>query len=559
MASLISKLKAIVMPGGGILDTDWLEHLPRHDYLAAQDIVVQRLREFAAPGLPRGRPALQALLAIDAQSRGNLAALVQQYAAAPTLTAEIDERLWHAVHDSYRALDGAYSVLLEHHNADPAASLLSRDTPQILLNLVDTLRRAARWHYMRYQAMPAGGWLRLHDLYRMAENLGCTQTLLHRYPGEPETSVMCCYVEALMLDTLNHTSMLKAEIEMVAQWIGHWCRCVELQADYDQARHLFFVDLDEDRGGRRLRHFQPSPGNRYWDTDRLVMQVERLAHYLQQDRLPDDLTLAAGVDYADCRLLAEHMLVEWSRHYYLRQRRREERSTVEKQAQVVHGILNICQHVKNVFYSRRWQPQYEELQGRPLPAEARRAARQEGEVVLAGDEAVQWRIRNESNHGFGAMVEAGMNLWLRPGKLVLLDYEMNPDMPALGVVRSVQQQEEDMRSVGIEVISHTPTWVRMKLLAHGRDAQEFLPTDIFLAFTLTAQGEPPFPALYLSGDEEKGTPATLLMPRAEFIDGGIFELRTDTHHGQARLGRVLEQRDDWVRVEVTLSAEQRAE
>ncbi len=559
MASLIGKLKATLMPGGGVLDASWLERLPRHDYLAAQDIIVRYLREFAAPGQPRNRAALQALLHIDAESRGNLTALVQQYAAAPTLAAEIDERLWRAVHDSYRALDAAYRVLLEHHDAHPSTSPLAGEVPQILLNLVDTLRRAARWHYMRYQAMPAGGWLRLHDLYRTAENLGCTQTPLHRYPGGAETTVVSCYVETLMLDTLNHTSMLKAEIEMVAHWIGQWCRCVDLQAEYDPARHLFFVDLDDDRGGRRLRHFQPSPGNRYWDTDRLVMQVERLTHYLQQDRLPDDLVLAPGIDYADCRLLADRILVEWSRYYHLRQRRGEERNAVEKQAQVVHGIQNICQHVKNVFYSRRWQPQYDDLLGRPLPAEVRQAAYQQDELVLAGGGRIQWRIRNESIHGFGAMVDAGMNLWLRPGKLVLLDYEMNPDMPALGVVRSVQQEDDDMRRVGIEVISHTPTWVRMKLLAHGREAQEFLPPDIFLAFALTAQGQPPFPAIYLPGDAEKGVRSTLLMPRAEFIEGGIFELRTDTHHGQVRLGRALEQRDDWVRAEVMLSGQEGAE
>lgn len=557
MVNLIGKLHALIKPGGDILDTDWLEKLPRHDYLAAQDIVLARLQAFAAPGSPLGRAALQALLRIDAHSRENVAALIRQYVGAPVLAVEVDERLWRSVYDHYQALDTAYQAFLDGHADNLAASAIADDVPQVLLNLIDTLRGAAKWSYLRYQAMAQNGWLRLHDLYRQAERLDCTLTPLQRSPGQAETTVMCCYVQALMLDTLNHTSMLKPEIEMVADWIAHWCRCVELEAAYSEPRHLFFVNLEEDRGGRRLRHFQPAESHRYWDTDKLVMQVDRLSQYLQQGQMPDDLPLAIGVDSADCHLLSEHMLGEWSRYYYRRQRRNEERDEVRKDALVVHGILNACQHIKNVFYSRRWAPQYDDLQARPLPIEAALAGRSAaGEVVLTGASVVQWDIYNESRHGFGAVVHAGMNLWLRPGKLVVLDYEMNPDMPALGVVRSVQQQPDDRRSVGVEVICHTPAYVRMRSLAQGAQAQEFLPADIFLALALTTQGQPPFPALYLPHDEDRDMPSTLVLPRVEFIAAGIFELRTDSHHGQVKLGRVIEQRDDWMRVEALLDGSQ---
>lgn len=482
----------------------------------------------------------------DAKLRGNLMALVTQYVASPTLIAAAEEKLWQTVYDGYQALHAAYTVLLEHHEASPAASTLPDAIPQILLNLVDTLRLTAQWHYLRYQAMPVGGWLRLHELYRQAEALGCAQKPLQRYPNEPETSVMCCYLEALLLDSLNHTSMLKAEIQLVANLLGHWCRRVTLEADYDKARHLFFVALDDDCGGRRLRQFRPSPSNRYWDTDCLVTEVERLLHYLKQDSLPDGFTLPPGTGYADCRLLAEHMLAEWSRYDYLRQRRHEERSKVVNRAQVVHGILNICQHLKNVFYSRRSRPQYHDLQSHPLSQETRKPSK-----MSAASNPTHWHIREESPHGLSALVDAGMNLWLRPGKLILLDYAMDPDLPALGIVRSIRQEDHAMRRVGIEIVSYTMSQVRLKLLARPSQAQESLSSDVFLS--LAAEGEPSFPALYLPADEEKNIPATLLLPNTECITGSIYALRTDTHYHKARLGRILERRDDWVRAEVALS------
>ena len=109
-----------------------------------------------------------------------------------------------------------------------------------------------------------------------------------------------------------------------------------------------------------------------------------------------------------------------------------------------------------------------------------------------------------------------------------------------------------MRHVGIEVLCHTPSYVRLRSLPHDAREEGFLPTDVFLAITLNTHGPAPFPALYLTKDEERDLPSTLLLPRVEFIAGGVFELRTDQHHSQVRLGRVIEQKDDWVRVEVHL-------
>jgi hypothetical protein len=561
MVDMLGKLQAFIKPlGGDALDTDWLDDLPRNDYLTAQGIVLGHLRGFVSDDKPLDRKALLALFRIDEHCRENVLALTQQYVAAPVLAYEVDERLWQSVYDYYHVLDRAYQAFIERHAADPARCQFADEIPHLLLNTVDSLRCAAKWRYLRYQSMVEGGWLRLHRLYLLAENLGCTTTPLHRYPDRPPSTIMSVYLQALMLDTLNHTSMLKGEIEMLSTWLPGWCRDLALESTYSESRHLFFVGLEEDRGGRRMRHFQPAPSYRYWDTDMVVIQAERVMQYARQNRLPEGLKLGPNIGYSDCQLLMDHALVEWSRHVYRRQRRTDERDQVAKVAQVVNGIVNVCQHVKNIEYGRRRVVPHDELNARPLPEEqdaARKAVEpatkiEEGGIVLPGVNGEKWTIENESKYGFGALVNAELNLWLRPGRLIVLDYELNPDMPVLGVVRSIKQQPGNRKHVGIEVLCHTPAYVRLKPLSESAHAQDFLPDDIFIASALTTQGPVPFPALYLSKDEEKDIPSSLVLPRVEFIAGGVFELRTERHHCQVRLGRVIEQKDDWVRVEVQL-------
>jgi cyclic-di-GMP-binding protein len=552
---LIDKLHALVKPKGEtLLDTAWLDDLPRDNYLIAQDIVLKRLRDFVDDNNPLNVQSFHSLVRIDERARLNVAALTKQYIAAPMLQYEIDERLWQSVYNYYHVLERAYQAFLDRYDGRLPDSPIANDLPQLLLNLVDCLRCAAKWRYLRYQSMSEGGWARLHRLYQLGESLGCTKTILKRYSESAETSLMSCYLQALMLDTLNHTSMLKVEIETLADWLSRWCEMLTLESSYSEERHLFFVALEEDRGGRRIRHFEPSPSYRYWDTDKVVLQVERLTQYARQNKMPADLTLPLSLGFSDCLLLTEHMLVEWSRHVYRRQRRIDERDEVAKVAEVVNGIVNVCQHVKNVLYSRGRPLQPDAVNARPLPeSEIKPETRPEpGSIVLPGANGEKWTINNESKYGFGAVVSGELNLWLRPGRIIALDYELNPDMPVVGVVRSVKQLAGDKRHVGIEVLCHTPAYVRMRNLSQSIHPQDFLPTDIFLAACLATQGQPPFPALYLSRDDEKDIPSTLLLPRVEFIAGGIFELRTEHHHSQVRLGRVIEQKDDWVRVEIQL-------
>jgi hypothetical protein len=273
-----------------------------------------------------------------------------------------------------------------------------------------------------------------------------------------------------------------------------------------------------------MRDFAPAPTYRYWQVDALTAVLDAMQEQLTNDILPPEFSENTTV--ANALGLVEKLLAEWSNVDYRRQRRDEEREGVSKSAQVVHGIFNVCQHVKNIEFAR-----VSSTDGRFYP---------DTDLIEPGAaNANHWVIENESTFGFGAVVNSRLNLWLKPGRLIALDYEFNPDLTVVGVVRSIQQQFEDECYVGIEVLSHTPSYVRLVHLA-GVDA--------------TSDDAEPFSALYLAKDDDRGRAATLVIPAFEYVPSGFYELRLQRRIYRLRLGDILEQRDDWLRAGLEILA-----
>ncbi len=452
----------------------------------------------AADQLSTGEPLLQAeLIELERSCRSHLDALMDDYIQTPKLDLEYEEQLCLAIHHYLQQLTDAFSSSLRQ----PAPKISHALSSQVLLQNLDNLALFAKWHYLRYQPLPPNLWLQMHADYRQAEQLTNTaQTESRRFQAR--------YVQALMLDTLNRSNMLKTEIELVDGWLNTWCQNLTLAKRYDKNRQLFFVDLRADRGARRIRELNPETSYRYWHVDAITATLEEMRLQLGQNVLPQ--AFAKNTPLPNAMRVLDYLLAEWSREGYKRQRRGEVRTEVSKLAQVVHGVPHVCQQVKNLMYAGVSSPFAQES------------------LIENG-----WIIKNESNFGFGALVNVDFNRWLKPGCLVALDYQLNPDMTVVGVVRRIQQQAGRDGYVGIEVLSHIPSYVRLQQLANSG--------------AIMSEAEP-FPALYLGKDEKHNLPATLLIPDLDFVQSDLYELRAQQYSRQVRLGRILEQQDGWTRV-----------
>ena len=503
MVNSLNTGKTIVELKGNGLKTAWLKNLPKNDSLAALETAYHHLAEM------QSAMSLSDLLLVHDACRPPLTELTQRYTYPQKLAYEYEARLWQVVHDYLNVKVDCYITV----NSQPLDNVSYKLVERCLLQGLDSAAILAKWHYLRYQALPKGLWLKIHQLYQFSEKAilasgGLSQMSRSLHNGR--------YLQALMLDLLNHSNLLKSEIEMVNGWLAGWSLELVLDDSYNEKQHLFFVDFREDRGARRIRSFEPVHGCRYWNTDAVVALIDEMRQHLENGVEPaqfgKDLHISAALR------LTDHLMSAWSRIGYRRQRRSEDRAGVIKSALAEHGISSVCQHVKNLAYGITAIV--------PMP----------GEIQQNQDE--HWRIKNESQYGIGAEVNTDSNRWLQPGILIALDYALNPDMTVIGVVRSIQQQSLQGRYVGIEVLSHTPSYVRLQRLVDNSGT--------------VMKGVETLSALYLSRDERRGLPATIIMAVLDFVQDSIYELSTYELSHLVRLGLVIEQQDDWIRVAAIL-------
>lgn len=469
------------------MNPDWLEKLPSDDPLTAQELALRHLHELAARGIER----LQWLVAVDTALRQRAAALTERYVEARRLPVEEETRLWEIGHSWHDQFSLAYMAALRDISDQ---SVPATEASALVARILYHRGHAAAWRYFRYVSVPDGWWLDTHKLYALAEQKNFATKPVTLYGDEAPASCSSLYMKMLLLDTLNRTNMTKHQIATIDLWLQPWSVQTKLEREYHEDSQLFFVDLSEDRGGRRIRNFEPKSSCRYWQTDAMIVDIVRAL---------DDSEVGNASDSDLESDVLQQMHSEWSRAAYRRQRRSDERDEVTKQASVANGIYAVCQEVRS------------QAVGTALTLE--------GEL---------WRVEDESRFGFGAEVSTELNAWLKVGRLIALREEMNLGMSVVGVVRSLRHQQEGKVHVGVEVLSH------MALYASLQEED------------IDSPGAQSFPGIFISSDDERGLASSLLLPAIEYQPDAELRLRVDRRVHHIRLSRLMEQKDDWVRAEV---------
>lgn len=531
----------------------WIDSLPGNNPLEAMGIINQKLSGIVVIDMPPESWRLKALLQIDSRCRTFVRALETQYISVQKLRPELDDRMWDAVYAWYRTLARGYRTFVQDYVSQTQPPAFQReDLPLIVSRAMQHQARIARWRYMRYQGMPEGGWLALHKLFELAEAEGFALKPLKLYDDRSEISVCELYIEALMLDTLNHTNMTKLQIAMVNGWLRQWLKASTLSRAFDEKSFLFYVDLAEDRAARRIRNFTPTPTCRYWSTDRMVKIIDLTRRSLEQGKSPAELRLGSNAKPAECEQILAQLMNEWSRTNYQRQRRTENRNAVATTATVANGLANVWQQVKDVAESiTRRAGGYMPTDDRSFEerlASHSIAVKPGGPVIaFSGAAGERWLINDESTSGFGALVGAEGAPWAKLGRLVALVTEDNRSQAATGVIRSIKVQAGGQRHIGIEVLHRHAVAIQITDQVGRAPART---GDIFIDATVTNPGIITLRGLWLPEDKSRQIPSSILLPNAEFNPASTYEISRGKQRRVLKLGKPLEQKDDWIRVQV---------
>lgn len=533
--------------------TQWMKELPLGDMYAASEQVVKALREYNAQRLPTTKDRIAALFHLDEEAQEILCGLWSQYLLNPRMSRSIESRLWNAVFVYYQEILQAYHGLLMEYVAHPGGSKIRQHIPLIAARAINYFALDAKWCYFRYERINSKLWKRIHNLYHLAEYEEFDRRPLKLYEqDEGGTSVAHVYLRALMLDVLNTGSLLPRQIDLVDHWLGMFVRDLVLEKDFKPARHTFFVDLTEARGARRVRRVEPSENKRYWDTFTLKDHIDSIRADLAKGAPPVKLGLTEDCKLPACQELLDRIASLWS-PTVKRSQRAHERRRAMKQIEVARGMQEICAQVRHdneqaILRQKGREGESELSYDELLDVHMYGFVTKRTQVKLSQERMSQfstaqaherWVMENESESGYGALIDVAEDDWVRLGKLIGLKPERKGSW-SVAVVRRMAHMNPKQYSVGVEVLSDNP--VALMLRAHHKRDSGYTIDGVDAVDVVL-----PAPALFLKGNAEAGQADSLLLQSAEYALGRELWFNSRGMAYRITLGQVQERGDDWLR------------
>lgn len=527
----------------------WMQNLPTGDIYSAQEQIVQNLIQFNHSGAAMTKERLQVLMLLDEQARDMQYSLCLQYLRNPRMSKVIESRLWTSIHAFYWEITRGYHAFLMDFVANPGGSKIQQQIPLITARAIRGFVDIFKWRYFRYERAEEKLWLRLHNLYRVAEfdNFHKTRFKLYEHEGK-QTSCAEEYVRALLLSPLGSGSLTPRQIEMVDQWLINWSELTPLDTNYAPERHFFIVDSAHGQGLRRIRaNTNPESSFRFLSTAPLLAHLEQTERALRTGALPASLGLGEEFRLPDGYDLISYVSNEWAPTSE-RDRRVADREETDSRCEVVNGLANICQRMQldfeiatGVHSSQALSP--EEILDIKLygfVTERTKATinqRQQGRADMAIE---RWPVRDRSSTGIGISLKNDQSEWVRVGKLLAV--RIDPTAPwRIGVVRRITRVDEEWRKIGISIVLETP------ILAHLH------PADDSHEMSYSADGsirDEPSPSPVLVFEQMENGPS-LMMETAKYAHGRHHKLQFSDNTLYIKLGSALDKGDGWLAVGYT--------
>jgi hypothetical protein len=122
-----------------------------------------------------------------------------------------------------------------------------------------------KWLWLRYQAMPAYLWSRMHKLYGIAEKYQFVRTALPlSNADQPYVSCETLYLRPQMLHSLRPDTLLPREIELASRWIARWGQSVLLEDVLLAEKHAYGVNLKGRHPPQPIAALSVPGRYRYW-------------------------------------------------------------------------------------------------------------------------------------------------------------------------------------------------------------------------------------------------------------------------------------------------------
>jgi hypothetical protein len=522
--------------------TRWLESLPVGDAFKCQQAIFGTLRRFNENSSQHTKDRLALFMLLDEKSRDLQDTLVRQYLRNPRMSRQVENQLWHAVYGLYREIARGYHAFVLHLSREAGMAPHAEPIPRLTLRAIRGFGQLLKWEAIRY--LPAGEkhWLLLHNLYRIAESGGFKRAPQQAYADEKtECSCETAYLHILMLDLANSGTLYPKQLDLLDRWLCGWHGMLSLDDQLDADAHNFTVNLSADHGPRRVRIPDSGKPMRYWDTHGLLQHLNQLHADLQAGQPPAALGLTESARTTESLDLLDHLLHQWA-SLANREQRRAPRVTIKRLVDVTQGLSAIVNQIKAADIPASESPygtglDYNEVvdvqvYGFITDRTRERVSHATPTGPLSPD-VERWVMHDESECGYGAIVESRDKDWLRVGALIGI--KSHPDATwRLGIVRRLSRHGDDTSSVGIETLAEAPA---LTLLYD-------ITTPVYTVNGHDNSGaNQPHACLWLDT-----SPTSVILDPIHFAPGKVFQVHGMPERKLIALGDPVERSEGWMRV-----------
>jgi len=541
MKSLLHKLIGKSTVKQEPIDLLWLEDLNNSDALSAIVYSTNKLKFYFSDDAIKESEKLRVLLIIDQENRTRLNKIHHQFVTLQNIRPELENKISDTVYFYNRQLFLCYRNLSKIFFETTDDVIFAYDRlPLILGRALLAAYSMARWRYYSQQTTAVMAWWEIFTIYKLLEQEGKLETSVTLYRDEPFSNLGASFVQACMLDSLAQSGLKKWQTVIIQQILEKWMPRTKITKHYDEKTHLFYIDLNKDHGARRIRIFEPNPDCRYWDTDELSKKTQSTIEAINEG-ITHDLD---GI--ADKAKLIEILTVlrsEWSRDAYKRQRRAEERQKVIKSVSVTYGLDAIAERLKKNAHAKA-KPEVGTLDDRLMNHSVMKTA----PTILFEDLIKErWMIIDESSGGYGVIANEELPDAIKLEKLVGLTVEGQYQNFVLGSIRSIKKLPNGQHQIGIKIIAKQPQWVQLSHADLKLEKQSTSPESV-RNNGVTANSMRAFSSIYLPIELGFSNCPSLILPRIEFIENGIYQQSIQSNKSIIQLQSTMDKNDDWIRV-----------
>ncbi len=529
--------------------TRWMAALPIGDAFKCQQSILGELKRLNENSTQFTKDRLAVLMLLDEKAQDLQDTLVRQYLRNPRMSRSLESQLWHAVYGLYWEVARGYYTFVQLFSTRSEKSAYENQIPLITLRAIRAFGHLLKWRAIRY--LPAGEkhWLRLHNLYRIAESEGFQRQSLHAYADDSAAcSCESTYLHISMLSLANSGTLYPKQLDLIDLWLKSWHTQLQLDTPMNPDVPSFVVDLSADHGPRRVRKPDLDKPLRFWTSSALLLKLDELAAALREGKSPEQLGLTENARTTESLELLKHLQHSWS-SLSSREQRRAPRESMKRMFDVAHGLSAIINRIKVVEEPASVSPygsglNYNEaddvqVYGFITDRTRERVSHMQAPVVIQNSPDVEsWVMHDESECGFGAIVESRDKDWLRVGALICLKpHETN--LWQLGIVRRLSRVNDDSSSVGIETLAEAPALAMLYDLP--------APSSYTVNGVDQNSASVPRASLWLNNSAKTGS---IIIDPAHFMPGKIFQISGIPELEKIALGKPMERSEGWIRVTV---------